>query len=175
MKIHHLLFIIAAVLTSCSNPTPTPSRGLPKEYNLAYEELFGRCYDSIPYNVIGLDLYSEGLTLDSDHRIKGSGCNLYISDIFAEGERLAPGIYRSDTTALPFTFLPGINFEGYPHGMYILNIEEDKIIDIQLLDSGLFAFRNDSLLFTLYYRNVYGTKSTYHCSFHGTLLPWLKK
>ena len=42
--------------------------------------------------------------------------------------------------------------------MYILNIEKDKVIQIQVLDSGSFVYRNDSLLFTLYYRNAYGGK-----------------
>ena len=105
----------------------------------------------------------------------GTGYNLYISDIFVPDSLLVTGEYKSETTAEAFTFLPGKDYEGTPHGMYILNIEKDKVIQIQVLDSGSFAYRNDSLLFTLYYRNAYGGKATYQCSFTGSLLPWQKK
>ena len=71
----------------------------------------------------------------------------------------------------PFTFLPGRDYEGMPHGMYLLNIEDDKIIQIQVLDSGRFSYRNDSLAFTLYYRNAYGEKATYQTRFCGPLIP----
>jgi len=169
-------FIGLIGLTACRSSKPTPQRGLPENYTLAYEEIYGHCYDSLPnVAVVALDLYSDGLELDKDHRIKGTGYNLYLSDIFVPDSLLEEGEYTSDTTAAPFTFLPGKDYEGYPGGMYILNIEEDQIIHIQLLDSGSFAYRNDSLLFTLYYRNTYGSPTTYRCSFHGTLLPWLKK
>ena len=45
---------------------------------------------------------------------------------------------------------------------------------IQILDSGQFVYRNDSLLFTLYYRNAYGSKATYTCSYAGALIPLSK-
>ena len=163
-------------LVSCNNPSPSPNRGLPKEYNLAYQEIYGHCYDSLPeVAVVALDLYSEGLELNKDHRIQGTGYNLYLSDIFVPDSLLEPGSYRSDTTGAPFTFLPGMNFEGYPHGMYILRIEEDKILNIQQVDSGSFVYRNDSLYFALHYKNAYGSPTTYYCSFAGTLNPWLKR
>jgi len=175
MKAVYLLTALA-VCTSCTNPTPAPKRGLPEAYTLAYQEIYGHCYDSLPdVAVVAIDAYSDGLTLDKNHRIKGSGYNLYLSDIFVPDSLLEEGTYRSDTTAQPFTFLPGMEFEGYPHGMYILNVEEDQIVHIQLVDSGSFVYRQDSLLFTLYYRNVYGTKTTYTCHFKGDLLPWLKR
>ena len=165
-------------LASCSPNKPYVYRGFPKEYNLAYEEIYGHCYDSVPYAVVTLDLYSEGLTMDQNHRIKGTGYNLYLSDIFVLDSLLATGEYRSipstDVPA-PYTFLQGREYEGMPHGMYILNIADDKIQSIQVLDSGMFAYRNDSLLFTLYYRNVYGYRATYTCSYAGTLIPWVKK
>lgn len=163
------------VLVGCTPKKNYVYRGLPKEYTLAYEEIYGHCYDSIPYAVVALDLYSEGIELDKNHRIKGTGYNLYLSDIFVPDSLLAKGTYHSDTSALPFTFLPGRDYEGMPHGMYILNIEEDKIIQIQVLDSGSFIYRNDSLLFTLYYKNAYGYRATYSPTFSSTLIPWVKK
>lgn len=170
--IHCLSVLI--LLAGCNRPAPTPRTVKPKEYTLVYQEIYGHCYDSIPYAVVALDAYSDGITMDKNHRIKGSGHNLYLSDIFVPDSLLEAGEYRSDTTAKPFTFLPGMDFEGYPHGMYILDISEDKITNIQILDSGSFVYRNDSLLFTLYYRNEYGSRVTYNCQFHGSLLPWAK-
>ena len=172
-------FCAVFLLPSCSNPHPSPSNGLPKEYNLAYQEIYGHCYDSLPnLAVVALDLYSEGLSLNKEHRIKGTGYNLYLSDIFVPDSLLEEGEYSSISNdqlpIKPYTFLQGMAFEGYPHGMYILQIEDDQVRHIQLVDSGYFAYRNDSLLFTLYYRNAYGTKTTYNCHFAGTLIPWQK-
>lgn len=179
-----ILFFVLCLLVSCKPNKPTPNRGMPDTYTLAYEEVYGHCYDSIPYAVVALDLYSDGLELDKNHRIQGTGYNLYLSDIFVPDSLLEEGTYvsikkdslNSPTYQVgPHTFLPGMDFEGYPHGMYLLNIEEDKVIQIQLLDSGAFAYRNDSLLFTLYFRNTYGSKATYNCTFSGSLHLWPKK
>ena len=174
-----IIFIFGLVgllaLSACHPSNPSGRKGLPENYTLAYQEIYGHCYDSLPnVAVVALDLYSEGLELDKNHRIKGTGYNLYLSDIFVPDSLLEPGSYRSDTTAAPFTFLPGMNFEGYPHGMYLLNIEEGQIVHIQMLDSGSFVYRNDSLLFAIHYRNVYNEKAKYYCHFGGTLLPWQK-
>lgn len=178
MKIRLYIWMIILcpllLLAACNKSIPTQKKGLPKEYTSAWEDIYGHCYDSVPYAVVALDLYSEGLELDQNHRIKGTGYNLYLSDIFVPDSLLAEGDYKSDTTAQPYTFLPGMDFEGYPHGMYILQIEEDQVVQIQLLDSGAFAYRNDSLCFTLYFRNTYGSPVTYNCYFAGKLIPWEK-
>jgi hypothetical protein len=108
-----------------------------------------------------------------------------LSDIFLPDRTgndsllLAPGIYHSDTTALPFTFLPGKNWEGTPSGMYLLYIENNALQSIQLLDSGTIVVRDTSnnlldLQFTLYYKNKYGYKATYNTHFQGELIPWKK-
>lgn len=173
---HSIAYIILlTMLVGCKPTTPSAYRGLPKTYATAYEQIHGHCYDSVAQAVVSLDLYSTGLELNEDKRIVGTGYNLYISDIFVPDSLLEAGSYRSDTTAEAFTFLPGKDYEGYPFGMYILNIEEDQIKQIQILDSGSFVYRNDSLLFTLYYKNVYGSKATYTCTYSGALIPWLKK
>jgi hypothetical protein len=175
----------ALLLHACKPSAPVVFRGLPKEYNLAYEELYGRCYDSVTHAVAALDLYSEGLELDKNHRMTGSGYNLYLSDIFlpdrtgSDSLRMAAGTYRSDTTAEPFTFLPGRDYEGMPHGMYLLHIEDGKVTGIQVLDSGFVTLRDTTdgmtdLRFTLYYRNTYGSRATYEPHFMGPLIPWRK-
>ena len=161
-------------MTACT-PIPSSYRGMPKTYTLCYEELYGHCYDSVSAAVVALDLYSEGLELDADHRMKGTGYNLYLSDVFVPDSLLVEGTYHSETTAAPYTFLPGHDYEGTPNGMYLLYVEQDKLQSIQVLDSGSFIYRNDSLIFTLYYKNAYGSKATYKPTFHGTLLPWQKQ
>ena len=169
-----LLLLPLFVLPACRYNTPSERRVFPETYTLAYEEIYGHYYDSTAA-VVALDLYSDGITLDENHRIKGTGFNLYLSDIFVPDSLLVPGTYRTDTTATPFTFLPGRDFEGMPNGIYILDIQEDKVESIQVVDSGAFEYRNDSLLFTLYYRNNGGGVSTYQASFTGTLIPWPKQ
>ena len=188
--IHHTLYIIAIALlaTSCNPYTPRPRTEFPATYTLAYQEIYGHCYDSIPYPIVALDLYSDGIELDKNHRITGTGYNLYLSDILVPDSLLAEGEYHSlrptsDTLhstlytlhPTPFTFLPGKDYEGTPHGMYILRIDDSKVSAIHVLDSGSFVYRNDSLRFTLYYHNVYGRVYTYQPTFSGTLIPWLKK
>lgn len=175
--------LLLLLLTSCQ-PTRTYVRQtFPDTYSLAYQEIYGHCYDSIDYPVVALDLYSDGITLNKDHLINGTGYNLYISDIFVPDSLLEEGEYHSlpfrEGSGLgyptPYTFLPGRDFEGTPHGMYILRIEDSKIASIQVLDSGSFVFRNDSLLFTLYYRNAYGRTLKYQPTFTGVLYPWRKQ
>ncbi|MBQ5378761.1 MAG: hypothetical protein IIU10_01000 [Paludibacteraceae bacterium] len=179
--IFSLLALAAVFFSACTPTQPSYYRGLPKEYNLAYQQIYGHFYDSVPYAVVGLDIYSEGLKLDKNRRMKGTGYNLCITDIFVPDSLLAEGEYRSLNTQhstrniQPYTFLPGRDYEGTPHGMYLLYVEENKLQTIQLLDSGTFVYRNDSLLFTLYYRNTYGYKATYTCSFNGALIPWVKQ
>lgn len=181
-KLKVLPCLLCLLLVACTPNKPSSYRGLPQQYTTAYEQIYGHCYDSVSCAVVGLDIYSDGLTLDEERRIKGTGYNLCITDIFVPDSLLEEGTYRSlpyteqgIANPQPFTFLPGRDFEGYQHGMYILNIEEDKVLSIQVLDSGSFVYRNDSLALTLYFRNTYGSRVTYNCYFTGPLLPWLKQ
>ncbi|MBR1879011.1 MAG: hypothetical protein IJ814_08445 [Paludibacteraceae bacterium] len=171
------------ILSSCTRYTPAPYRGLPKEYSVAYQELYGRCYDSIPYSVVALDLYSDSLSLDKNRRMQGTGYNLYISDIFVSADTLTPGEYHSihpDSLSSftfhlsPSSFLPGRDWDGTPTGMYLLYVEQGKLQSIQLLDSGSFILRDTTngladLQFTLYYKNAYGYRATYTPHFQGVL------
>ena len=162
------------MLPACKNTNPTPRQELPSAYATAYADYHGHCYDSIEAAVVSLDLYSEGLELDSAQHIKGTGYNLYLSDIFVPDSLLATGTYLSDSTGAAFTFLSGRDYDGYPYGTYILKIEEDKITSILLIDSGAITYRNDSLLFTLYYQNAEGRTVTYQPCYQGELIPWQK-
>ena len=175
-----LTAILMAVLPACNQTTPLPKQVYPESYTTAYQQIFGHCYDSLPnLAVVALDLYSKGLDLDKDSLIRGTGYNLYLSDIFVPDSLLEEGEYTSITNnQLPitaFTFLPGKDYGGTPHGIYLLTIENSQITKIQIFDSGSFVYRNDSLLFTLYYTNAEGYPATYNCNFSGTLIPWVKK
>ena len=173
-------------LSSCRKSTSITYRTMPKEYVLAWEEIYGHAYDSVPYPVVALDLYSKGLELDADHRMRGTGYNLYISDIFvpeSQGEdtlRLVAGKYHSERTAQPFTFLPGKSWDGQPTGMYVLYVENGKLQTIQMLDSGYIVVKDTTSMFkdiefTLYYKNSYGSRATYKPHFQGYLRPWEKR
>ena len=174
MKIIPLILVPLLLLPACKNTNPTPRQELPSAYATAYVDYHGHCYDSIEAAVVSLDLYSEGLDLDSVQHIKGTGFNLYLSDIFVPDSLLAMDTYLSDTTGTAFTFLSGRDYDGYPYGTYILKIEEDKITSILLIDSGAITYRNDSLLFTLYYQNAEGRTVTYQPCYQGELIPWQK-
>lgn len=175
------IVMMMAVLAGCQRNTPYVYRGLPKQYEIAYEQIYGHCYDSIPHAVIGLDLYSDGLELDKNHKMKGTGYNLCITDIFVPDSLLEEGEYYSIRPSAiydpptAYSFLPGRDYEGTPHGMYLLYVEEGKLQSIQLLDSGSFVYRNDSLLFTLYYKNAYGGRAQYTPIFYGSLIPWVRQ
>ena len=73
---------IAFITIACTKSTPYVYRGMPKEYTSGWENIYGKCYDSVPYAVVALDLYSDGLELDSTHHMQGTGYNLCITDIF---------------------------------------------------------------------------------------------
>ncbi|MBQ2540696.1 MAG: hypothetical protein II551_03515 [Paludibacteraceae bacterium] len=172
MRRFHLLLILAilSVLPACNRNNPTPRPAAPKNYAAAYLTPHGKCYDSIEANVLSLDLYSDGLTLDSAHHMQGTGYNLYLSDIFVSDAELTAGTYRSDSTGALFTFLPGRDFGGMPSGAYLLTINEGALEGIQLLDSGTMIVRDTldgevALHFTLYHDG-----EPYETHYTGTLL-----
>ena len=107
---------------------------------------------------------------------------LYLSDIFVAtgSDSLLAGTYRSDTTALPYTCLPGRDYEGTPGGLYLLYVENGKMQYYRTMDSCTFVVRDTTnhlkdLQLTLYYRNEYNANVTYETHFQGVLQPWVKK
>lgn len=173
--------IIAFALSACK-PVKVINRTIfPEKYEQVWEERYGGCYDSIPYSVVALDLYAGGLSLDSAHRMQGTGYNLYLSDIFVAtgSDSLLVGTYRSDTTAQPYTFLPGRDYEGTPHGIYLLYVENGQLQSIQLFESGTLVVSDTTnglkdLQFSLHYRNASNADVTYETNFQGHLQPWAK-
>ena len=193
MKAQHIRLIAYLFLLlggmACQPVKIIPVNELPQEFPLAYEEIYGQFYDSIPYPVVALDLYSEGLELDSTHRMQGTGYNLYVSDIFVPDSVLVPGTYTSipkdnlnhfDFQQASYRFLPGKDYEGTPHGIYLLQIEKGQLQSIQVLDSGSFVVRDTTngltdLHFTFYYTNAENRVRTYEAHFQGAFIPWEKR
>ncbi len=185
--VSHLVvcIIIALCASSCKRTTPLPKQVCPETYATAYEQIYGHFYDSLPeLAVVALDLYTSGLDLDKDSIIRGTGYNLYISDIFVPDSLLEEGEYKSipqDSLSTfnfhhsTFRFLPGRNYEGTPHGIYLLTIVNNQVSQIQIFDSGSFVYRDDQLQFTLYYVGADGYPGVYNCSFSGPLIPWRRK
>lgn len=176
-----IFFCLLATLafTACEHNNGEKPDSMPKEFNLAYQEIYGHCYDSVPYAVVSLDLYSEGLTLNSQHRMEGTGYNLYLSDIFVPDSLLVEGTYQSASTVQPFTFLPGCTYEGTPSGIYLLYIKDGVFQDYQMLDSGTMVVKEianfqHELQFKFYYTSAYGEKAIYETHFKGTLKPYVR-
>lgn len=156
-------------LAGCNKNSPALKPTYADKLQSCYMEYYGQSYDSVAHNVFALDLYSEGLTLDSANHIVGSGTNLYISDIFVSDTALQEGVYHSSTGTEEHTFLPGQDFEGIPTGIYVLSITDGSVSTIQVIDSGRFVVQqtNDSLYnirFTLYYN-----QHTYEPWFEGNI------
>ena len=151
-----LLSLSLLLLCGCQKSSPSKPVTVASEFTACYAELYGQAYDSVPQDVLALDLYSEGLDLNEHGKIEGTGTNLYISDIFTDTTEspwveingrltLRAGIdsvcFRSDSLPAAGTFLPGMDFEGNPTGIYLLSIADNAIAGIQVLDSGRFILR----------------------------------
>lgn len=138
----HIVFILLLVfLVSCDSPInrpptpPTPTLQMDSIYTTADFRSYGDYYNA-NLQVFAIDLLSEGLAYDSTFHISGSGCNLFLSDIFTTCDSIPAGHYEMDSTAKDMTFLRGMNFEGNITGTYLLHINEDQIQQIVLFHGG---------------------------------------
>ncbi len=126
----YILMLSALVLTfaSCRRTTNEPTLQFSPVLDKGYVSFYGDYYsaEGLDRNVLSVDLYSPGITLDSVGRISGTGTNVYLSDVFLTPKDifLPEAEYRSDTTYEPLTFLAGIEYEGFVSGAYLLNITE---------------------------------------------------
>lgn len=130
-------------------------------------EDYGCYYDSIPLRVFSVDLYSDGLGLDSTGYMRGTGTNLYFSDIFTAKEDTMPcaGRYRASSVAREGTFLPGKSYEGNYTGAYLLVVEESSLSSITLLTDSVIdvSYSGDTMemSFTLKQANGWMYKGHY--------------
>lgn len=136
MKKLKYIFLIIIVLAACNphshNNEPNINKTIAdydSVYLIADVQWHKQFYPLLERQLFSIDLLSDGLSFDSTHHIVGTGCNLYLSDIFLPINQtyLQNGTYTIDTTAGNFTFLPYMNFEGEITGCYLLDIQENKI------------------------------------------------
>jgi len=140
MKAKNIYIAILSVvcLTSCYKPsTPIYYQSLDTVLTSGRLEYYGQFYkrEGVDYDVVSLDLYSEGLGLNEEGVMEGTGTNLYISDIFLTGATLIDndpssvlpeGTYVSDSTAVEGHFLRGMNYDGNYGGSYVLLMGEQR-------------------------------------------------
>lgn len=167
------LLALAWLIAGCnphSNP-PAEQSLFASDIRKAYLQYYGNYYaeEGLPQKVYVLDCYSDGLLLNKQGHIEGTGTNLYISDIFVpdSAKGLPAGTYTADTTGLPFTFLPGVSYEGQITGAYLLHIEEDVLDAIALLPKGVLtvAYQGDEAI--LHFEGTTSRKKPFHADFRG--------
>lgn len=171
-----LLYIAIIVLAVACKPNngPTQPNNLEIDsiYTLADFRKYGDYYNS-NHQVYAIDMLSDGLTYDSAFHISGSGCNLFLSDIFTSKDsvtRIPAGEYHMDSTAKDNTFLRGMEFEGGVTGTYLLVIKEDNIQRITLFTGGKMKvdYQNDDILLDF---QLYTEDSTlYHATYKGAAM-----
>lgn len=127
-------------------------------------------YYNTGHQVFAIDLLSDGLTYDSTYHIYGSGCNLFLSDIFTLTDSLPSGHYTMDSVAKDMTFLRGMYFESNITGTYLLLINQDQIQRIVLFTSGSMDIEyiedEISIDFSLYTAD----SSLYHATYQGPVM-----
>lgn len=166
----HLLYAllaIVALLTACTEPTNNTTPVV-QRFSQCEITPHGQYYDSIAASVIQFDFYSDGITLDSTGHAQGSGYNLCLTDVFVSDTVLEQGVYTSSDTGDMHTMLPGHDYEGTPHGMYLLTIDKDHLVGIQVLDSGLMRVHRDSITLEAYYHTPEVRRRIYRASYVGT-------
>jgi hypothetical protein len=166
------LYIALVLLTIACTPKndPTmPNTTVPADrvYTTADFRTYGDYYKS-GHQLYAIDLLSQGLTYDSTWHITGSGCNLYLSDVFAHLDstaRLPQGTYHMDSITAEMTFLKGMYFEGNVTGTYLLEIQDNQMQRITLFTSGMMtiAYEQQNILldFTLYTADSVRYRATY--------------
>lgn len=170
--IFRIIIILAAVSFAACKGNNTPVKPDPIDLELTHGSLlfYGTYYEGLPLNVVAMDLYSKDITFDQSGYIRGSGTNLYLSDIFLPltDSIPAPGTYRCDTTAEVNTFLPGMDFEGSPTGTYLLQIKDDAIAQLILFNDSSFTLTEKDGITDIQF-NLTTKGKTYAVHFNGYL------
>lgn len=154
-----MALMLSVVLTGCyKSYTPITYQSLDSVLTSGRLEYYGVFYEAegVEYDVISLDLYSQGLGLNKDGRMEGVGTNLYLSDIFVpnatlvknRAESVLPaGAYASDSTAELMHFLRGVNYDGSYAGSYVLLMSETGYSVQVIMDATMtVAYVGDTLV-----------------------------
>lgn len=169
---HYIYLILFLFAVGCNpynrptHPSSPPTLKADSVYTTADFRQHGDYYNT-GHQVFAIDLLSEGLEYDSTFHISGSGCNLFLSDIFVRTDSLVAGHYEMDSVAKDMTFLRGMNFEGNITGTYLLHINENQIQKIVLFKGGSMdiEYLEDDILLDF---SLYTADSTfYHATYQG--------
>lgn len=168
-----IFFLISLSFISCKEKNAIEPHQRDIFYDKGIATFYGAWYkeNGIPQHVIALDLYSPHLTLNDEGYMTGTGTNLYLSDIFIEAtDTLLPETtYRSDTTALPLTFLPGMNYDGNISGAYVLDITDGALTAAEILTEGTFSIRYKGDSVSIDFHFTTATGKPYVAQFNGQL------
>jgi len=167
------ILMLLCLLAGCGNSGNRPAE--PSKYDSevrkAYLQYYGAYYaaEGLPQKVYALDCYSDGLLLNKQGVIEGSGTNLYFSDIFVADSLtgLPAGTYTADTTGAPMTFLPGQTYESQISGAYLLLIEEGQLSDYAILTKGTLTVAYEGETAVVHFEGTTSKKKTYTADFRG--------
>lgn len=172
MKLYLYIAILLLTVACMPHNKPKPTQPIDTTYIEADFRKHGDFYNS-GHQVYAIDLLSNGLEYDSVFHIYGSGCNLYLSDIFAHKDsttRLPAGTYLMDSTAQEMTFLRAMDFDGNITGTYLLTISEDQIQRILMFTEGNMnvSYNGNNVVLDF---NLYTKDSTYyHAIYTGSAI-----
>lgn len=170
-RIRLLLFLLPLGLACCTtrNHYQPPTLLTDSVFTTADFRFYGAHYGSIPHNVFSIDLISRGLQFDSTYHISGTGANLYLSDIFlpATDSVLQSGIYDIDTTAAPYTILPGMRFGRAITGTYLAQIRESSVKDTLFFTRGQMTVTQWADSISLDFQLYTADSTRYHGMYQG--------
>ncbi len=128
-KLNLLIFIFAAILTSCGSGQLNQQLVYEKnpQYTWGYAEFFGDYYADYgnKNNVLSISLFTDSMKIDDLGNLAGLGQYLFLEDVFQAptDTLLRVGTYTVNDTGSPFTVAPGkndtVDNEEYPIGAYI--------------------------------------------------------
>lgn len=167
-------FALLLLFAACKPINPPAEKPVVQQFDYGFVTRYGAFYaeQGLPNNVYMLDIYSPGLRINLEGKMKGSGYNLCLSDVFTlpTDSFLLPGItYKTDSMGTADTFLPGRSYDGNINGAYLLKIEEGKLQTITLLTEGQFTITqsSDTSHIELTFKTEQGKK--YEAVFHAPL------
>lgn len=150
-----LSILWALLLSSCGNSLNEPTKAitLRQAFTNGYAVYYGSYYDylGIDAHVFELDLYTEGLGIDSTGQYTGTGYNLYITDIFSLGKDtlLTDGIYSIDTlnNYTEGSIIGGESYGGIPGGAQLISVSATGISYDYIVDGKMEArTQNDTTI-----------------------------
>ncbi|MBP1663641.1 MAG: Ig domain protein group 2 domain protein [Bacteroidetes bacterium] len=136
IKIYLTSLLLLFMLAACDNESPVKPYVYENEpeFTWGYGAFYGKYYSNynLNNNVLSLNLFTSGLTINENNELTGIGQYLILEDVFVspQDSTLTPGTYTLAESGEPFTFFSGSKFEDnneeVPSGAYMYYIEVDE-------------------------------------------------